>query len=428
MEEHNLIGLKLIPISKRMKSKKHIFFILFLMTMPLLASTIEVCSNCQIKTIKEALLVAKAGDVIKIKNGIYRESNLLIDKSLTILGDNQPTIDGQNKGDIFLIKADHVTIHGFKIINVGNDFAKSNAAIRVHKSKNFEISFNRFEKILFAIYIEKSSIGKILNNKIYGEAISERTSGNGIHLWNSKHISIANNFVEKTRDGIFIEFSSHCEVVNNISLNNVRYGLHFMFSNDNSYLNNKFSRNGAGVAVMFSKNIKMYNNIFQKNWGTASFGLLLKEINDAEIVNNVFEENTIAINVEGSNRINYENNNFTRNGWAVKVRGACYNNIFRKNNFLYNSFDVSWNSKMNDNLFENNYWSEYSGYDLDKNGVGDVPYRPVKLFSYIVNETPETIILLRSLFINLVDFSEKVTPVFTPDFLIDNQPQMKPIL
>jgi nitrous oxidase accessory protein len=195
-----------------------------------------------------------------------------------------------------------------------------------------------------------------------------------------------------------------------------------MFSNDDTYEDNTFVNNGAGVAVMFSKNIKMYNNIFKENWGSASYGMLLKEINDAEIIGNTFKENTIGINIEGSNRILYKNNNFINNGWALKVRGACYTNTFEGNNFLYNSFDLSYNSKINDNVFDRNFWSNYTGYDLDKDGIGDVPYRPVKLFSYIVNRTPETIILLRSLFIDLIDFSEKVSPVFTPDNLLDNNP------
>jgi len=179
---------------------------------------------------------------------------------------------------------------------------------------------------------------------------------------------------------------------------------------------------------MFSKKIKMLNNIFKENWGTASYGMLLKEINDAEIIGNTFEENTIGINIEGSNRIVYKNNNFISNGWAVKVRGACYANQFLENNFLYNSFDISYNSEVNDNVFDRNYWSNYTGYDLNTDGIGDIPYRPVKLFSYIVNRTPETIILLRSLFIDIIDFSEKVSPVFTPDNLLDNNPLIKKIV
>ena len=200
-----------------------------------------------------------------------------------------------------------------------------------------------------------------------------------------------------------------------------------MFSNNDTYTNNTFENNGAGVAVMFSKSIIMKNNTFKKNWGTAAYGMLLKEINDAEIRGNNFEENTIGINIEGSNRIKYIDNDFIGNGWAIRVIGACYTNSFKGNNFLYNSFDLSYNSNVNDNSFEGNYWSNYSGYDLDKNGVGDVPHRPVKLFSYIVNRTPETLILLRSLFMDLIDFSERVSPVFTPDNLADTQPQMRMI-
>ena len=94
---------------------------------------------------------------------------------------------------------------------------------------------------------------------------------------------------------------------------------------------------------------------------------------------------------------------------------------------MYNSFDLAYNSNLNDNIFEENYWSGYTGYDLDRNGTGDIPYRPVKLFSYIVNRTPETIILLRSLFMDIIDFSEKVSPVFTPDELVDAKPLMKKI-
>ena len=94
---------------------------------------------------------------------------------------------------------------------------------------------------------------------------------------------------------------------------------------------------------------------------------------------------------------------------------------------MHNSFDLSYNSRLNDNQFEANYWSEYTGYDLNKDGIGDVPHRPVKLFSYVVNQTPEALVLLRSLFVDIINFSEKVSPVFTPDELVDSKPIMKEI-
>jgi nitrous oxidase accessory protein len=391
------------------------------------AQNIEVCSTCNTSTLKEAIAQAKDFDTIIVKKGTYKEYNIIVDKPLTIIGEDYPVIDGELKGEIITVISDNVTVDGLFIINVGTSYTEDYAAIRVKNSKNFLIQNLVLEKLFFGIYIEKSRDGKVFHNKIIGDAVEEYNSGNGIQLWYSKNVEIEHNFIQHVRDGIYLEFSDFCTIKNNVSSLNVRYGLHFMFSNDDIYQDNEFSDNGAGVAVMFSKRIKMYNNVFKENWGTASYGVLLKEINDAEIIGNIFEENTIGINIEGSNRIIYKNNDFISNGWAIKVRGACYTNSFLENNFLYNSFDIAYNSKVNDNVFDRNYWSNYTGYDLDKNGVGDVPYRPVKLFSYIVNRTPETIILLRSMFIDIIDFSEKVSPVFTPDNLMDNNPLIKKI-
>nr|WP_299384118.1 nitrous oxide reductase family maturation protein NosD [Allomuricauda sp.] len=387
----------------------------------------EVCPSCETKTIKEGIALAQPQDTILVQKGTYLEYDIIVDKPMTILGRDYPVVDGENQGEIFTITSDNVTVDGLFIINVGTSYTSDYAAIRVVRSKNFLIQNVVLEKLFFGIYLEKSSDGRVYHNKIIGDAVEEFNSGNGIQLWYCNNIEVESNIVQHVRDGIYLEFSDQIVIKNNISTNNLRYGLHFMFSNDDVYEGNTFENNGAGVAVMFSKKIRMYQNTFKKNWGTASFGLLLKEINDSEISGNTFEENTVGISIEGSNRIQYVNNDFMNNGWALKVRGACYGNNFSSNNFLYNSFDVSYNSKLNDNVFDGNFWSNYTGYDLDKNGVGDVPYRPVKLFSYIVNRTPETIVLLRSLFMDIIDFSEKVSPVFTPDNLRDNSPLMRKI-
>lgn len=370
---------------------------------------------------------AKANDTILIKKGTYKEFDLVIDKPLTIIGEDYPVIDGESKGAIITITADNVTLDGFFVINVGISYTEDYAAVRVVKCKNFLIQNLVLEKLFFGIYLEKAKDGRVYQNKIIGDAEEEYNSGNGIQLWHCENIEVDKNIVTHVRDGIYLEFSDFCSITNNISSYNIRYGLHFMFSNDDLYRGNTFQNNGAGVAVMFSKKIEMYENVFKDNWGSAAYGVLLKEINDSEIIGNTFESNTIGINIEGSNRVNYKNNDFISNGWAIKSRGACYANHFSNNNFMYNSFDLAYNSKLNDNTFKSNYWSNYTGYDLDKDGVGDIPYRPVKLFSYVVNRTPEAIILLRSLFIDIIDFSEKVSPVFTPDNLLDDIPRMKRI-
>ncbi|RPD98715.1 nitrous oxide reductase family maturation protein NosD [Aureibaculum marinum] len=392
------------------------------------SQSIDVCKACDVKTLTDAIAKSKPHNKIIIHKGTYYESDITIDKPLHIIGKNNPIIDGENKSYILIVKSDSVTVSGLTIKNPGQSYTKDYAAVLISQSNNFKFENNSLENVFFGYLLEKSHQGIITANKVSSNAVNQSSSGNGIHLWNCSNITISDNEVFNLRDGIYLEFVKESKILNNQSYNNMRYGLHFMFSNNNEYHNNTFKNNGAGVAVMFSKFIKMTGNTFTENWGTASYGLLLKEIYDAEIENNTFKENTIGINVEGSTRINYTKNNFISNGWSVKIAGACYTNNFKQNNFLNNSFDISYNSKMHDNKFNNNYWSSYTGYDLDKNGIGDVPYRPVKLFSYIVNKTPETIVLLRSLFVDIINFSEKVSPVFTPDELEDINPLMSPVL
>lgn len=391
----------------------------------LFSQKVEVCFECDIKTVQAAIDNAEEYDTIVIKKGTYKAHNILVNKPLTIIGENHPVIDGGQKGEVITIVSDDVTIDGLLIANVGTSYTADFAAIRVKKSKNFVIQNLILKNLFFGIYLEKARDGKVYNNKIVGDAVQEYSSGNGIQLWYCKNITIEKNHVSNVRDGIYLEFSDDCLIKNNRSQENLRYGLHFMFSNNDTYQENVFEKNGAGVAVMFSKNIKMLHNKFKNNWGTASYGLLLKEINDAEITGNTFEQNTIGINIEGSNRIVYQHNNFVRNGWAMKVRGACYNNHFIENNLLYNVFDLTYSSKANDNIFDRNYWSNYSGYDLNSDNIGDVPHRPVTLFSYVANKTPESIVLIRSLFVDIINFSEKVSPVFTPVDILDHNPSMK---
>lgn len=402
--------------------------ILFFSSLFTQANTIVVSKSGTINTIKKGVSLAQDGDTVLVKKGVYKEQKIFISKAIHLVGEDKPLIDGENKTEsIFAISATDFSVSNFSFKNIGVSYTKEIAAIFVSASRNFTLKDNVLENVFYGFIIQSSRYGVIQHNKVTGLAKDETSSGNGVHVWKCKHLRIEQNTITGMRDGIYLEFINKSFVSNNTSKNNVRYGLHFMFSNHNEYHHNEFENNGAGVAVMFSKFIKMHHNTFHFNWGSASYGLLLKEINDAEIHHNYFEQNTIGINIDGCSRVNYYNNHFVRNGWAIKFTGGCYLNKFNYNNFLSNSFDLSYNSRLNDNKFEANYWSEYTGYDLDKNGIGDIPYRPVKLFSYIVNQTPETLILLRSLFVDIINFSEKVSPVFTPDELVDSKPIMTEI-
>lgn len=402
------------------------FQILFLLISLLSANakSIVVCQNCPMKSIEDAYAAIKDCDTIVIKGGQYHVENIIIKKQIAIIGENNAELISKSGGEILTIASNNTCVSGLKFSGVKTNFLKENAAIHILKIKEFEISRNIFEDCFFAIYIEKGKRGKIFENTISGNAKVEADSGNGIHAWYCDSLEIHNNTIRGHRDGIYFEFVNNSKIYSNRSYENLRYGLHFMFSNDDQYTRNTFENNGVGVAVMFSRRIKMLENMFLRNWGHAAYGLLLKEIYDAEIVKNTFKENTVGIFVEGSNRINYERNDFIRNGYAIKFSGGCESNHIAYNNFLHNSLDMLVSSKLLDNSVSHNYWSEYAGYDLDKNGNGDIPYYPVKLYSYILNQVPESVVLMRSLFVEIVNFAEKISPQFTPKDVFDASPKM----
>ena len=401
---------------------------LLLVSINATASILEVGRGKAYETISGAVASAGRGDTVIVLEGVYREGSIEVRTPMVIMGVNNPVLDGEKKYEILRIWADSVVVMGLTLKDVGVSYVEDRSAIRLIRTRHCRVESNRMINAFFGIYLEHCRDIIIRDNMILGEAEHEMNSGNAIHLWYCKDITIEGNHAERHRDGIYLEFVDNSTVRNNTVYDNLRYGLHFMFSDNDRYLNNRFEKNGAGVAVMFSKYIEMKNNDFVDNWGSSAYGLLLKEITDSEISFNRFSRNTTGIYGEGVNRTLMHHNDFVRNGWAMNILGSCADNSIQNNNFLYNSFDVSTNSSRNYNNYDGNFWSDNTqGYDLDRDGVSDVPYRPVKLFSFMIGYMQSSTILMRSLLIDLVNYAEKVAPVITPHNLIDNKPMMRRI-
>jgi nitrous oxidase accessory protein len=186
-----------------------------------------------------------------------------------------------------------------------------------------------------------------------------------------------------------------------------------------------FRKNRAGVAVMYSGGVTMTGNTFAEATGPAAYGLLLKEIRDSRLEGGKFEGNTVALVVEGSNRLSVIGNRFLRNGWAVRLQADAEGGRFERNEFAGNAFDVVTNSRQSSTRFAGNTWDRYAGYDLDRDGVGDVPFRPVRLFGLVVEQHPAAVILLNSLLVELLDTAERVAPILTPPEPADSMPRLR---
>ncbi|MFN4007379.1 MAG: nitrous oxide reductase family maturation protein NosD [Chitinophagaceae bacterium] len=389
------------------------------------ARLLNIGKQCTYPSIKLAIQSASYGDTLYVHPGVYKEGNIIISKTLTLIGLSSPVVDGDHKVEVFSVKAPSVSIKGFHICNVGRSNINDWAAIKIYNQPNCVIENNVIRQAFFGIYLQYANRTIIKNNILTCNILREQDAGNGIHCWRSDSLQIIGNKVNGHRDGIYFEFVTNSIIWRNISSNNIRYGLHFMFSNNDSYCNNIFNYNGAGVAVMFSKYVTMFSNTFTYNWGDAAYGILLKEISDSYIQGNKFSNNTCGIFMEGTSRIILVKNIFHLNGWALKLQANCIDISLMKNAFTANSFDVATNGNTVLNFFTNNYWDKYEGYDLNKDGIGDVPFRPVSLFSSIMEKNPTTSIMFRSLITTLMDKAEKVFPSLTPMDLLDTKPLIK---
>jgi nitrous oxidase accessory protein len=376
-------------------------------------------------SLAEAIRSVKAGGVILIEPGRYQVRELTIDRPVRIIGKDFPVLDGEGQGEILRVTANDVTIQGVALTGTGVSYTQDRAAIRVTNVGNCRIIGNRFENNLYGIYLAKVTSCEVADNVMKASGRTEATSGNGIHLWSSREITIDRNSVSGFRDGIYFEFVHNTKVTGNVSEKNLRYGLHFMYSDDCEYIGNTFRNNGAGVAVMYTKRVHMTMNRFEKNWGSSAYGLLLKEIADSRIERNVFAENTTGLYADGADRIRALNNEFDRNGWAVRVGGSTLNGLFSANNFIDNTFDVTTNSQDPSTKFEGNYWNSYKGYDLNRDGIGDIPHAPVRLFAVIVERNPQSIVLMRSALVSLLDAIERAMPSLTPPLFVDPKPSMR---
>lgn len=400
-----------------------------------LAREITVGKGLTYSSITEALQVSNEGDTIVVKNGVYKE-NIVINKSVQLIGENQPIIDGNYRGDVVRIEADKAVIRGFTIIKSGSDLLKDESGIKLVNSEGVTVEGNMLEDVIIGVYLFSSPGNTIRNNTSFGRAdyTTEETNGNGVHLWKSPNNTIEGNNIRKHRDGIYVEFSPGNLIRDNHCERNVRYGLHYMYSDNNTFEGNTFERNGTGSALMYSKNIILKKNTFKDNLGPNGFGMLLKSLSDSVVEENMIVNNTVGIFMDEANRNILTNNIFLRNGWAIDLFSSSSDNALYANNFLDNVYQVMTDTDRTTNRFfkdsTGNYWSDYkgyNGYDLNGDGIGDIPYKPVKLLSYLMKRYPDLTVFLESPGLKALEFAERVLPVLNPVELNDPYPLMNPV-
>jgi nitrous oxidase accessory protein len=382
-----------------------------------------------LRDLQSAISFAHSGDTLLIPSGTYR-GNLLVNKRLTLIGIGSPVIRGDSSGSVITITADSCVVQGIAVEHSGTMLVNEDAGILIRSNGN-RIEANELRDVLFGVYLYHAEYNVIKSNRIGGRAyldLGER--GSGIHVWNSNCNTFISNSITDVRDGFYIQNASHLHIEGNEAFN-VRYGLHYMYADSNVFLGNMFSDNVAGAAIMYSRGITMRRNVFSHNRGFASFGILFQDCHDLVADSNVISDNVVGMFFEASTDNQFRHNIIARNDVALQMFQNSINNLFTENNFIDNLNPLTIVGKRTETHWSENgrgnYWTQYDGYDLDGDGIGDVPMKIQDLFNYLEGQNANTRLYLYSPASQALAVAAKAFPILDLTNELDQYPLMQPV-
>ena len=387
--------------------------------------------------LQAAIDAAQPGDVIQVPPGRY-QGNFLIEKSITLEGIDWPIIDGNNRGNV--IEIDHapqITIRGFVIRNSGARLDKENAGIAVDQSPGLVVENNRLENTLFGIYIKDSEDSRLAHNIIGAKDLEVAARGDGIRVWYSQNSEVIGNQIDRGRD-VVLWYNNGAVIRDNV-VTNGRYGLHFMYCDDNLVENNRLVGNSVGAFLMYSRRLTLRHNIFANNRGPSGYGIGLKDLDGVEATDNLFSGNRVGMYFDNSPWSIDVSQHFSRNAFAYNDIGLLFNPSVKRNYFSQNSFidnleqvGLTGNGIFEGNGFtvagQGNFWSDYIGYDETGDNLGDLPYVSRSLFENMMDKNPQLRLFQLSPAQQAIDLAARAFPIFQPKpKFTDEAPLMTPI-
>jgi nitrous oxidase accessory protein len=396
--------------------------------LPACARNITVSPAGPVTSISAATKSAVAGDTVEVYPGVYQE-DVLLDRAVQLVGIGRPVIHGLGKASVVTITAEGCVLQGFLIEHSGEMLVDEDAGILL-KSGNNRIEDNQLRDVLFGIYLLQSDHNTIVGNTIHGRPLHDiGDRGSGIHIWNSSNNTLERNTIFEARDGMYLQNANN-SVIRNNRVHDLRYGLHYMYSDDSEFEGNVFYNNVAGAAIMYSRRVRFRHNAFLHNRGFASYGVLFQSDEDCTADENLIADNAVGIFMEGLQRTAFRHNTVSGNDLALRVFSSSTENLFEQNNIVENLSPLEVIGSPTDNRWngatQGNYWSDYDGFDLYGNGVGDAPYKIQNVFEHLEAGMPLLRLYLFSPAAQSLEMAERGFPVFQREQETDQRPLVKP--
>ncbi len=393
------------------------------------AETLRVGGPEGLPSISQALELAAPGDTIRVAPGEYHE-NLVIEKPVILIGDGNPHIIGLGEGDVVRVIGDDVEVRGFQISGSGNDMLVSDAGINIYGARARIVNNFLFD-ILFGIYLRGCREALVENNRIRGRVeVDLGRRGAGIHFFDAHHNVIRGNDISLVRDGVYFDHADFNLVEDN-EFSHLRYGVHYMYCEDNSFFRNVFRDSVGGVAVMYTERVVFRDNqILNNRKGYNAFGLLFKDALDSVAERNVIVNSVNGIFLDSSHRVTINNNLVAYNDVGIMYYASSLENSFGSNDFVGNlatlhtvgRIDADWTPEG-----LGNYYSDYAGYDVDGDGIGDTPHQLQDAFEYLEGSRPLLRLFLSSAAADALAAAERSFPLVPSSDEQDLAPRMKPV-
>jgi nitrous oxidase accessory protein len=374
----------------------------------------------------QALLDAAAiGGVVDVPPGVY-DGDVVIDRPVRLVGRGRPRLVGSGAGSVVRIRADDVLIEGFDIDGrLGGDLARDSSGIHV-AGRRVVVRECRIVRALFGVYLREAHESTVERTQIDGVPGKDPgEQGSGIHVWNTTGFRLLDNAIRYSRDGFYLQTATHGIVARN-TVSEVRYGLHYMFSDDNVFEDNLFERSAAGAALMYSKRLVFRRNRFVRNRGFSSVGLLLKTCDHVVAEDNLIADNARGVFLEGSYDNTFRRNLIAYSDVAVVLYASSGRNRFEGNAVVGNLSPLQLVGRRTDTRFEGNYWSDGDAFDLDADGIGDRPYRLSNVFDHLRGNLTAADLFAQGLGASVLSAAERAFPVLEPVPVLDERPLVRP--
>jgi nitrous oxidase accessory protein len=347
---------------------------------------------------------------------------VVIDKPMVIDGNNRVTVDGGGKGTVFLLDTDGATLKNLHITNSGEFHNDIDAGVQIRGKFNV-VKGNVIDNCLFGVDLQQSNNNIVRNNTISSKPFDLGQRGDSVRLWYSFNNKVTDNKITGVRDMV-VWYSAHNELSRNTASNS-RYSLHFMYSRYNLVEDNNYYNNAVGIFLMYSDGITVRNNHIAHAAGPTGVGIGFKETSDLTIENNeiLYCATGLYIDVspyqpDTTNR--FSGNLVAYNGIGIRFLNDWTGNIFKQNQFADNltQIVVSGGKTANRNVWEGNYWSDYEGFDLDQDGVGDKPYELYAYADRLWQDQLYAQFFKGSPVLEVLDFLERLAPFSEPSLLV----------